>query len=113
MVDGAIEELTKFSRLASLAKRPHRLGDERLAGHVVALEDARVLRIGAANLIYPEVKAFLRHLGGDHERAAGINPAKDRVVERVRNAANAKGLEDDCVIVFAEELEDVGVYLGR
>ena len=72
-----------------------------------------MLGVGASHLVDAQVKALLGHLRGHHERAAGANPAKDGVVQRVWDAADAKRLENDGVVVAAKQLKDGGVHLGR
>ena len=103
--------------VARLAEDPHGLGNQRLGGHVVSLEDAGVVRIGAADLVDAQVKALLRHLRGHHERAAGAHPVKNGVLVGAiaigGDAADAEGLEDDGVVVALEQAEDAGLQLGR
>ena len=74
MVDLAVEQVLHLCHVAGLPERPHGLCDDGLGGHVGAAQDARMVRIRAANLVNSQVKPLFRNLRRHDGDAPRIDP---------------------------------------
>ena len=99
-----------------LAQDPHELGDGGLQCHVIGLQKSEFLLDGLSNLVNGHVAALIGDLGGHDDKFAGIYTVLNATVEAVilvgGDAAYAEGLDDDCVVMLEQVIQDAAVH-GR
>lgn len=115
-VDRSPKQLAHALLVAALTQDPHGFGNKRLGRHVVTDEDARMVEVGAADLVNAQVTALLRHLRRDDDEAPGVHPVEDGALKRgvlvLGDASNTERFDDDGVVVALEQLEDARTHLG-
>ena len=94
-----MEQFGDLGLIHTLSQRPHQLGHGGLRGHILALDDAQIQQF-VAHLIYPQVRAVIQALGGDHHADAVFHAAADGLeffTEHI-DTAEAEGFDDDTPI---------------
>ena len=78
-----------------------------------------MIGVGTADLINTQVKALFGDLRGHNDGAARIDPAENRLLERLArlaklgDTANAKGLKDYSVVAIGKGVQNAWVHAGR
>ena len=78
-----------------------------------------MIGVGATDLVNAQVQAFLGHLRGHNDDTARIDPAENRLLERLtrlsklRDASNAKGLQNHGVVAIGQSVQNARVHAGR
>ena len=104
MVDGLIEHLTHLIMILRLPKDPHELCHGGFQGHIVGLDETKGVFDLLADLVDGHVAAFLGNLCCHDHSFSKVDPMSHCtvVVASViirRKSANAKGLNDHCIIM--------------
>ena len=76
-----------------------------------------MLGVGAANFVDAQIESLFRHLCGDNGGASRVDPVKNCLLKGetilvfvLRDAADAKGLDNNGVVARLQRFEDAWVY---
>ena len=78
-----------------------------------------MIGVSTADLINTQVKALFGDLRGHNDGAARIDPAENRLLERLArlaklgDTANAKGLQDYSIVAVGKGVQDTRVHARR
>ena len=78
-----------------------------------------MIGVSAADLVDAQVQTLFGYLRGHNNGAARIDPAENCLLERLtrlaklRDAANAKGLQNHGVVAVGQSVQNARVYAGR
>ena len=99
-----------------LSKDPHEFGDGSFQGHVVSFQETKLFFDGFADFVDGHVASLVGDLRCHDDKLAGIDPAFNSPVEAVvlvgRDAAYAEGLNNDCIIVLKQVIQNAAIH-GR
>ncbi len=110
MIDRFVEQLLESGHVTGLAQGPHGLGYGGFQGHIVGLDEIKLILHHLSDLIDFHIAALVGDLGRHNDNFPGGDELLDHLMEAVvpviGKAADAERLDDHGVIGIVEGLQN-------